>query len=177
MCFTETHTDNRSYTRIDEYPNGWKDIHNPMQHGLAICYKEESVKIIQEIQLPTVLEVLALLIDVNEECILLLLLYRVPGAVGSFVDDLIALLENILNDIPSVDRILLVGDFNLDQMLDENVRKTNPLLQRFNFHQRSQYSTHIEGGILDLVFDTNMTDSVYWIPSPYSDHFTLCIDF
>ena len=177
LCFTETHTNNRSYTRIDKYLNGWKDIHNSIRHGLAICYKEEKVKIIQEMQIQTEMEVLTLLIDVNGECILLLLLYRAPGPVGAFIDDLIALLENILEHILPIDRILLVGDFNLDMMLDENIHKTNPLLQRFNLHQRSQYSTHIQGGILDLVFDTNISDSVSWIPSPYSDHFSLCIDF
>ena len=120
---------------------------------------------------------MALLLDVNGLRILLVLLYRAPGPAGTFVDDLIVLIETILNDIHPVDRILLIGDFNLDQMLDENIHTTNPLLQRFHFHQHSHYSTHIQGGILDLVFDTNMGDCVSWIPSPYSDHFTLCIDF
>ena len=177
MCFTETHTNNRSYTRIDEYLNGWKDVHNPLQHGLAVCYKEEGVQIIEEIQLQTVMEVLALLLDLNGGHILLVLLYRAPGPAGTFVDDLIVLIETILNDIHPVDRILLIGDFNLDQMLDENIHTTNPLLQRFHFHQHSHYSTHIQGGILDLVFDTNMGDCVSWIPSPYSVHFAICIDF
>ena len=80
-----------------------------------------------------------------------------------------------LNILPPGYRTLVIGDFNLDQMLIENVEMFNPLFQQFNFHQRSRYSTHIHGGILDLVFDDNKSESVEWIPSPYSDHFVLLI--
>ena len=69
----------------------------------------------------------------------------------------------------------MVGDFNLDQMLPENEEKVNPIITELNFHQRSHYSTHILGGILDLVFDNDKTQSVEWMPSPYSDHFVLLI--
>ena len=41
------------------------------------------------------------------------------------------------------------------------------------FSQRSQYSTHIYGGHLDLVFDNAKSEPVEWAPSPYSDHFVL----
>ena len=60
--------------------------------------------------------------------------------------------------------MLIVDDFNRDQMLPEHVAKVNPLIQNFNLSQCSQYSTHIHGGILDLVFDA---------PSPFSDYFVL----
>ena len=50
--------------------------------------------------------------------------------------------------------MLIVGDFNRDQMLPEHVAKVNPLIQNFNLSQCSQCPTHINGGILDLVFDT-----------------------
>ena len=76
----------------------------------------------------------------------------------------------------NVTRILL-GDFNLDQMLQENVNKMHPLTQRFQLHQHSQYSTHVRGGILDLVFNSRKLENLLWIPSPHSDHFTLCIGF
>ena len=73
-------------------------------------------------------------------------------------------------------KLRLLGDFNLDQMLQENVNRMHPITERFNLHQRSHYSTHVQGSILDLVYDTKITESVSWIPSAYSDHFTLCID-
>ena len=54
-----------------------------------------------------------------------------------------------------------------------NIDVLNEVLPPTTFHQRSQYSTHLHGGILDLVFDDNKSDPVEWIPSPYSDHFIL----
>ena len=70
---------------------------------------------------------------------------------------------------------MVVGDFNLDQLLSENVGMLDPLLAHFNLHQRCQYS-HILGGILDLVLDDRKSESVEWMPSPYSDHFVILID-
>ena len=52
-------------------------------------------------------------------------------------------------------------------MLQENVNKMDPLTQRFY----SQYSTHVQGDILDLVFDSRKLENVLWIPSLYIDHF------
>ena len=58
-------------------------------------------------------------------------------------------------------------------MLQENVNKMDHLTQRFY----SQYSTHVQGDILDLVFDSRKLENVLWIPSLYIDHFRFCIDF
>ena len=69
--------------------------------------------------------------------------------------------------------MLIVDDFNRDQMLPEHVAKVNPLIQNFNLSQCSQCSTHIHGGILDLVFDTSNSNAVSFLPSPFSDHFVL----
>ena len=69
--------------------------------------------------------------------------------------------------------MLIVADFNFDQIFTECVIKVNLLIQNFNFAHRSQYSTHIKGGILDLVFDTLNSNTVSSLPSPYSDHFIL----
>ena len=50
--------------------------------------------------------------------------------------------------------MLIAGDFNLDQMFPEHVSKADPLIQKFNLSQHSQYSTCVRWGILDLVCDT-----------------------
>ena len=66
---------------------------------------------------------------------------------------------------------MIVGDFNRDQRLCENVAKVDPLIQ--NFTQRSQYSTHIHGRLLDLpCIGYFRSQAVSSLPSPYSDHFT-----
>ena len=72
--------------------------------------------------------------------------------------------------------IIVLGDFNLDQMLETHVDLFNSLCTQFSLFQRSNYSTHIHGGILDLVFHNKKQDPVEWIPTPYSDHFVLIID-
>ena len=82
------------------------------------------------------------------------------------------LIENVLSTV-NVTRILLLGDFNLDQVLQENVNKMHPLTQRFCLHQHLQYPTHEQGSILDLAFDSKKWESVLWIPLPYNDHFIL----
>ena len=68
--------------------------------------------------------------------------------------------------------MLIVGDFDLDQMLPVHVVKVDPLNRNFYLSQHSQYSTHIHGGILDLLFDTSNSNTVSLL-SPYSDHFVL----
>ena len=115
---------------------------------------------------------LPVLIEIENEYVLLVLLYRKPGPIGTFIQDLI----EQLSEFPTQHRTLIVGDFNLDQMLSENVQKVGPLVTQFKLYQRSDYTTHINGGILDLVFDNTNENIVRWLPSPYSDHFVLLIN-
>ena len=78
------------------------------------------------------------MIEIENECVLLVLVYQPLGAVGSFINNLIV----ELTQLPTAYRTLIVGDFNLDQMLCENIEKINPLIAQFNLHQCSQYSTY-----------------------------------
>ena len=71
-------------------------------------------------------------------------MYGMRDPLGFFIDDFILL----INDLPRQHRMLIFGDFNLDQMLPEQVDRQN-----FSLSQRSQYLTQIHGGLLDLVFD------------------------
>ena len=55
-----------------------------------------------------------------------------------FIDDSIL----FINELATQRSIVIVSDFNLDQILSENVAKADPLIQNFNLFQGSQYSTH-----------------------------------
>ena len=66
----------------------------------------------------------------------------------------------LINEMPTQHRILIIDDFNLDQMLPENVAKVDPLIQTFNLSQCSQYSTHMHGGLLDLMLGTSNFSAV-----------------
>lgn len=176
FCFTETHTTNSSVENIEDYAPGWRSIHHPhSQHGLAICYKSEKVVVVKEFPTVNEIEMLPVLLKIDDEQVLVILVYQPPGRPRNvFPYQLLQQLER-LDDIQSC-RTILIGDFNADQLLPENVDAYTDLCQHFNFHQRCHYSTHIHGGILDLVFDTKKNNPVQWMPTPYSDHFVLMID-
>ena len=125
------------------------------------------VNIIEVIEITSVLEVLPIVPEIEKETILLVIVHRMPGPLGYFIDDFISL----INELPTRHRVLIVVDFNLDQMLPEHVAKVNPLIQNFNLPQRSQYSIRL--GILDLVLDTSNSSAVSFFPSPFSDRFVL----
>ena len=61
-----------------------------------------------------------------------------PCALAIFIDDFM----KSINDLQTEHMILIAGDFNLGQMLPENVAKFDPLIKYFNLSQLSQYSTH-----------------------------------
>ena len=110
-----------------------------------------------------------IVLEINKKTFLLVTVYRLPGPVYSFIDKFILL----MNELPIQHRILIVGHFNLEKMLPENVANIAPLIQSFDLSQCSQYSTHIHGGILNLVFDSSNSNNTSVLPSPYSDHIVL----
>ena len=121
------------------------------------------------IDIPSVLAVLPVALELEKETLLLLIVYQITGPLGIFIDDFILL----ASELPTQHRILIVVDFNFDQMLPENVAKVDPLIQNSDLFQRLQYLNHIHGGLLDLIFDTSYSSAVSFLPSPYSDHFVL----
>ena len=169
FCFAEININDSPVKHVDEILNDRKDIHKNTHHGLVLCYKVSKVNIIEVIEITSVLELWPIVPEIEKETVSLVIVYRMPSLLGYFIDDFIS----VINELPTRHRILIVGDFNLDQMLPEHVAKVNPLIQNFNLSQHSQYSTHIHGGILDLVFDTSNSNAVSFLLSPFSDHFVL----
>ena len=118
------------------------------------------------------------LLEINHEFIFLVLVYRRPGPLGNFVSTITEMINQLLVDDPIKEnyRTVILGDFNYDQMLPQHVSSLAPFSNHFNLHQRSNYSTHIKGGILDLVYDDRRDTDVEWMFSPYSDHFILMVE-
>ena len=52
----------------------------------------------------------------------MVIVYRVLGPLGTFIDGFIL----FINKLPTQHRILIVSNFNLDQILPENVAKVDP---------------------------------------------------
>ena len=182
LCFTETKIRGSALSDISQYQTGWKSIHHPTApHGLAICYDVSNV-VIHSINFPTRhfssnMELMSVLMSIEGEQVLIVLLYRPPitcqQQIHNFVDELTFQLQEL--QVNQYNTILL-GDFNLDQMHDPFIDLFHHIRTLFSFTQRSLYSTHIHGGILDLVFHNHREEPVEWIPSPYSDHFILIVD-
>ena len=128
-------------------------------------------------QFPSQMEFMSVLMSIQGEEVLIVLLYRPPITnqrhIHSFIDDLTYQLGLLHVDQHNT---IILGDFNLDQMHDPYVDLFHGICTQFSLTQRSNYSTHIHGGVLDLVFHNKRQRPVEWIPSPYSDHFVLIID-
>ena len=178
FCFTETNIVNEQYKRIKDYLPEWDDIHHSVLHGLTVCYNTTKVNILKKYSYTGVLEILPVLLEIGKEIIFLVLVYRPPGPISNFVTNLIQVIDQLLAEYPiqAPYRTIVLGDFNWDQMLPQHVSTFAPFSSHFNLCQRSNYSTHIKGGILDLVFDDKVDTDVEWMFTPYSDHFVLLIN-
>ena len=81
-----------------------------------------------------------------------------------------------VESLPAQYRRVIVGDFNLDLRLQRN-QDIIGQYEMMNMKQKVEYTTHIYGGILDLIFDSKDTQgSADWMPTPFSDHFIIYYD-
>ena len=169
LCFTETKLPNDTLPPISQ---GWENIFLPSPHGLAICYNSSSVTLKKRL-LPISNAIECLICHFLYDAIefICILVYRKPGPIRNFLH----LISDELNNLPVDVRVLLIGDFNLDQLLPNNVQHIESFNNnRRQFFQRSIFTTHILGGILDLVLDTDSSSlPAKWLPSPFSDHYVI----
>ena len=93
--------------------------------NMSLCYNVSKINIIEVIEILNVFEVLPILLKIEKKIILLLIVYHILCPLGSFIDDFISL----INELPRQQKMLIVGDFNLEQMLPEHVVKVDPLIQ------------------------------------------------
>ena len=96
---------------------GWDGIHKLTNLGLAIYFDTEKVKVITAYQVTSALEVLPVLMEIDDETVILVVVYRKSGPVGLFIQDLIG----IRLEFPTECRTFVIGDFNLNQSLYENI--------------------------------------------------------
>ena len=84
---------------------------------------QRKVNIIEVIEIPSCLEVLPIVLEIEKETILLVIVYCVHGLLGSFTDDFISL----INELPTQHRMVIVGCFNFDIILPDHATKVDPL--------------------------------------------------
>ena len=77
-------------------------IHRNTQNCLALCYNVSKVNIIEVIEIPSVFEILPIVLEIEKETILLVIVHRMAGPFGSFIDDFISL----NNEVPTQHKML-----------------------------------------------------------------------
>ena len=66
FCFTETNVNDSPTKHIGEILDNWKDSHKNTLHGLALCCNLSKVNIIEVIDIPSVLEVLPIVLEMEK---------------------------------------------------------------------------------------------------------------
>ena len=84
---------------------------------------QRKVNIIEVTEIPSYLEILPIVLEIEKETILLVIVYCVHGLLGSFIDDFISL----INELPTQHRMVIVGCFNFDIILPDHATKVDPL--------------------------------------------------
>ena len=174
FCFTETHLNVEPRLDETDLSENWNSVFKHTEHGLALCYNSDNIELVEEFQMTNNIEIMAChlqsdLLMVSD--FILIIVYRKPGAIGNFFTDL----REELQRLPTGYRTIIVGDFNFDLRLLENNDFVHLFFNDLDLSQRTNFSTHIEGGILDLVIDSKLNNEniVQWQPTPFSDHFVL----
>ena len=174
LCFTETSINNNTFiNRISNINENWQDTHYATDHGLAICYERNKINLVLELTTTSSIEIAASVFQHHDKQFILILVYRSPTTNPNYF--LQQLSDQVRNFQQRYLRIVIVGDFNMDLHLNRNAVLINTFMQEFAMEQKSKFTTHNDGGILDLVFDTSLLNDnqCLWQPTPFSDHFIL----
>ena len=71
--FLRDEKNNRWYSTISNYSEGWKDVHETAGNGLIVCFKEKTVRNFEELHLPSVMDVLPVSMEIWSKGILFFL--------------------------------------------------------------------------------------------------------
>ena len=172
FCFTETHLRCDPVVKIDALTdNNWSNIFKHTEHGLAFCYKNKTVEFIEQLENIGKIEIMSNLVEYEGNRVIIVIVYR-PDKYSEqeFMDDL----KEEIEALPSQYRKIIVGDFNFDLRLENKELYINDYCHRLNLKQKVNYTTHIKGGILDLIMDGRDSNGFAdWMPTPFSDHFII----
>ena len=175
LCFTETLLNDKPNCDIKDYVNSWQTVfENDKGRGIAISFNTDYIELVKELSTTSEIEIMAYQLRYSSSSnydFIIVVVYRNQK---QNPQEFLYLLQNELQNLPSGHRIIVAGDFNLDQRLEDNVNLLNLFINCMNFENKSKFSTHIDGGILDLILDNECSENnVQWQPTPFSDHFIL----
>lgn len=106
--------------------------------------------------------------------IILALVYCPPKQeISTFIDGMTSIFRDTWKGV----WIMLLSNYNLDQVLQGNINRLVCLKEIFRLQQCSRHSIRQLGGILDIVFNSKVSKSVSLVPSPYISDFIICFQF
>ena len=125
---TDIKSQNHSYVDISEYLNTWKNIHKPTKHSLTICYDTSRVTIESNPTVTSDFEIMSVVMEIGSKFFPLTLVYKPPLLnKNTFIYQLQMQLDNLLT---SKYQTIVPRDFNMDQLLEENVAVFEPMINR-----------------------------------------------
>ncbi len=140
--------------------------------GLAVVFKEKFK--CRLLPLDSFCSFKSQLITLNSfKSVLCVLIYRPPNSHGDFIQEFSELLSAI---VPSFDKILILGDFNIHVCCPSKplVRDFFNLLESFDLLQCVFGPTHEHGHTLDLVLSLGFSvDNLKIVDTVFSDHKTV----
>ena len=168
FAFTETGS-----ITTGSFSTDWTIVHQETEHGLAICFNHHTVTLIRKLSPVTNIEILSCLLELQGYEYVFSLVYKKPSSSpNEFLNDLISEIEAL-----PPGRKIVCGDFNIDQLLEGNRVLISNVSNSTGLIQIIDYSTHILGGILDLVFlEGGVPGNYGWLPTIFSDHFLIYLD-
>ena len=175
FCFSETHIDaDGPANSIQDISHEWSSVMEHTEHGLALCYKNTTIKFLKKLPTLGKVEMMACLLEIDCLPIIAIVVYRQASILAT---TFLSNLKEEMEALPSGYRRILSGDFNMDQLLQRNQDMVDQFALQMNMVQKVTYSTHDQGGIIDLIFDTNGHGGTCdWLPTPFSDHFVIYYD-
>ena len=106
--------------------------------------------------------------------IILALVYCPPKQeISTFIDGMTSIFRDTWKGV----WIMLLSNYNLDQVLQGNINRLVCLKEIFRLQQCSWHSTRQLGGILDIVFNSKVNKSVSLAPFPISATLSFVFNF
>ena len=105
----------RGYRRIINYSEGCKNVHETAEHGLAICYKEERARFLEEYNSSNIIAFPVSMEICGEKILLVFVNLPARQQVTTFIDSMISIFMGTWKG----EWIILLVDF----MLQENINR------------------------------------------------------
>ena len=166
LCLTETHFED---TQVVNVKNFWKEKKGELYHndrkgrkggGIIIAVSEKFIS--NRIKIDSQLEVVGVEVYCPSKVVILCLYIPLSVSKIAAVSHLHQLINSVLHES---DRVILLGNFNEDILLNQEGKVIHESFVKMGFKQHVTCSTTDYGSLLDHVYSLTIDDALMlWIP-------------